>query len=99
MIKNISLLGILSIALLTSCTKEKTTVIESNGDSTTITKVGFDDQRIDSTKTKLNSGLEKTGNDIKQGAKELKEDVKDVTADAAAAVEKGARDVKEDAKK
>ena len=43
--------------------------------------------------------MKKDGADVKKCAKNFKEEGKEVTEDAAAAVERGARDVKEDAKK
>lgn len=92
--------SLLSILLIfASCTKEKTTVTEPDGDKTTVTKVGLDNQKIDSAKIKLNNNLDKAGNDLKKGAKEFKSDVKDATSKAAAAVENGARKVKEDTEK
>lgn len=96
--KNILLIAIFALATI-ACTQDKKTVIEADGTTTTTTTIGVDDPKIDSTKTKINEDLDKTGDAIEKGAKEFKEDVKDVTADAAAAVEKGAKNVKEDMKK
>lgn len=95
--------SILTLALvaatLSSCTKEKTTVIDSKGNTSTTTEIGMDDEKVDSAKIKINDGLERTGEDIKKGAKELGENMKEVTSDAAAAVERSAKKVKEDTKK
>lgn len=96
--KNIGLIASFAMIML-SCTQEKKTVIESDGTTTTTTKIGIDDPKVDSAKTKINNDLDKTGDAIEKGANQLKEGVKDVTSDAAAAVEKGARKVKEDTKK
>ncbi|WP_417428557.1 hypothetical protein [Halpernia sp.] len=87
------------LLLFTACTKEKTTVVEPNGDQTTVTKVGLDDQKIDSAKVKVNEGLQKTGDAIEKGANDVKEGVKDATNDAASAVENGAKKVKEKTEK
>ncbi|SFI41330.1 hypothetical protein [Halpernia frigidisoli] len=88
-----------NLLLMTSCTKE-TTTINSTGDSTTtVTKIGIDNPKVDSAKIKVNNGIDKTGDALEKGAKDVKEGLKKVTADAAAAVERGAKDVKEDAKK
>lgn len=94
-----SLVAVIVLFLFSSCTKEKTTIIEPNGNSTTITKVGVDNNVLDSAKIKVNKGLEKTGDEIKAGAKELNEDIKAATSDAAEAVERSAKKVKEDTKK
>lgn len=93
-----ALLG--SLLFITSCTKEKTTVVSSNGDSTTtVTTIGVDNQKVDSAKIKFNKNAEKTDDAIKKGANDFKEGVKSVTSDAAAAVEKGAKKVKEKTEK
>ena len=96
--KNVGLIAIFAL-ILTSCTQEKKTVIEADGTTTTTTKIGINDPKLDSAKTKINKDLNKTGDAIEKGAKKLKEDVKDATSDAAAAVEKGAKKVKEDTEK
>lgn len=95
-----------SLFTLGACVKEKTTVIQQDGDTTTIEHMGIDKQKVDSSaenlkmkseqaaqkaKTKLNE----VGDAIKEGSKDLKKEAKKVTADAASAVEKGAKDVKE----
>lgn len=86
--------------LITSCTKEKTTIVSADGDSTTtVTTVGLDNQKVDSAKIKMNTGLEKTNNAIEKGATDVKQGLKKATADAAAAVEKGAKNVKEKTEK
>lgn len=89
-----------SLLIFTSCTKEKTTVVSANGDSTTsVTTIGMDNQKVDSAKIKMNTGLEKTNDALEKGATDVKQGLKKATADAAAAVEKGAKNVKEKTEK
>ena len=87
---------IANLFFVTSCTKEKTTIVSATGDSTTtITKIGVDNPKLDSAKIKVNQGIDKTGDALEKGAKDVKEGLKKATSDAAAAVEKGAKNVKE----
>jgi hypothetical protein len=91
---------LVSFLVFTSCTKEKTTVVSANGDSTTtVTTMGMDNQKVDSAKIKVNKDLNKTNDALEKGANDVKEDLKKATSDAAAAVEKGAKDVKEKTEK
>ncbi|MGS0747716.1 hypothetical protein [Halpernia sp. GG3] len=46
------------LLIFTSCTKEKTTVVSANGDSTTsVTTIGMDNQKVDSAKIKMNTAV------------------------------------------
>lgn len=93
------LVGAVAMLTIVSCTKEKTKIIESSGDTTTIVTPGIDKEKIDSASMKVDSALKKTGAAIKEGAQDVKEGAKKVTAKTAEAVEKGAQKVKEEVKK
>lgn len=105
--KKLVLLGLMgSLFTLGACVKEKTTVIQHDGDTTTIEHVGIDEQKVDSSAEnfraksqeaaqKAKVKLSEVGDALKEGSKDLKREAKKVTADAASAVEKGAKDVKE----
>lgn len=97
--KMIFMLGAMAAMTFVSCSKEKTQIIKSSGDTTTIVTPGIDKEKIDSATMKADSALKKTGEAIKEGAQDVKEGAKNVTAKTAEAVEKGAKKVKEEAKK
>ena len=85
---------------LISCTKE-TKVTSADNDSTHVVeteRLTVDSARLDSTEAKLKKAADTTGKVLKKAAQELKEGAKELTGEAAAAVEKGARNVKDEMK-
>lgn len=97
--KKMFLVGTIAILTVVSCSKEKTKIIKSSGDTTTIVTPGIDKERLDSASMKVDSALKKTGKSIKEGAEDVKEKAKEITSKTAEAVEKEAKKVKEDTKK
>ena len=89
--KKITLIfGLYSALFFVSCEKKTTTTVNQDGETTTVEKVGFDKEKIDSAAEKVESGvkdaakkteaaLENAGEKLKKSAKEAKHDFKNAT--------------------
>ena len=77
--KSFLALVIISAALFVSCEKKTETVVNEDGGTSTVEKVGFDEEKIDSTAT-----------NIKEGAKEAAAKTGEALEDAGAAIKEGA---------
>lgn len=74
--KTIFCLGAAMAFTIFSCTKEKTTVVNHDGDTIMVrdSNMDMDSQRMDSVAEKVDSTLDKAGKTIKEGAKDLKKE-------------------------
>ena len=86
-----TILSFTAVLLLTafSCTKEKTKVVNQEGDTITVktTDMDSDSQKMDSISQKVDSTLDEAGKTIKQGAKDLKNEAKEMKEKADDALE------------
>ena len=82
-----------------ACKKETTVKTAGTDSAETVIqtdKFALDSARIDGTKVELKKAADTTGKVLKKAALELKEGAKELTGEAAAAVEKGARNVQKE---
>lgn len=77
--KSAFVLGVFSALALASCEKKTTTTVNEDGGTTTVEKVGLDEEKIDSTAT-----------NIKEGAKEAAQKTGEALEDAGEAIKEGA---------
>ena len=91
--KSALVLGVFSALALASCEKKTTTTVNEDGGTTTVEKVGLDEEKIDSTATNIKEGakeaaqktgdaLEDVGEKIKEGADKAGEAIKEGAEDA-----------------
>lgn len=77
--KSFVYITLLSAVLFISCEKKTTTTVNDEGEITTVEKVGFDEEQIDSTaqnvKEEVNKAAQKTGKALEHAGKKIKEEV------------------------
>ncbi len=76
--KTILSLGTVVLFTVFSCTKEKTKVVNQEGDTLTVKEVDgmVNSQKMDSIEEKIDSTLDKTNKTIKKGVEDLKDEAK-----------------------